>query len=71
MEQADLDAHPGFADVFAVIPRQGIVTFEMCRDIEKDHASRGMSLARTRGILKRVSPYHRILELDSVKFWQT
>ena len=71
VEQADLDAHPGFADVFAAIPRQGIATFEMCRDIEKDHASRGMSLARTRGILKRVSPYHRILELDSVKFWQT
>ena len=71
VEQADLDAHPGFADVFAAIPRQGIATFEMCRDIEKGHASRGMSLARNRGILKRISPYHRILQLDSVKFWQT
>ena len=71
VEQSDLDAHPGFADVFAVIPRQGIATFEMCRDIEKDHASRGMSLARNRGILKRISPHSRILKLKSVKFWQT
>ena len=70
-EQSDLDAHPRYAGILAPVPPQGHVTSELFRHAEKDRASRGIACACSLGILKRVSPHARILQLDSMRFWCT
>ena len=71
VEQSDLDAHPGYADMLALVPPQGHATSELFRHSGKDRASKGIACACSLGILKRVSPHARILQLDSVRFWCT
>ncbi len=71
VEQSDLDAHPGYADMLALVPPRGHATSELFRHAGKDRASKGIACACSLGILKRVSPHARILQLDSVRFWCT
>ena len=71
VEQSDLDACPKLSDVLKMIPPGGRVTFERFRCFGKSHAGRGLAHACAVGILKRVSPHERVLELESVKFWCT
>ena len=68
---ADLDARPGIAGVLKMIPPRGYVTFEQFKHVGKDRAGRGVAHARAIGVLERVPPHERILNLDSVKFWCT
>ncbi len=69
--QTDLDARPRFAKVLKLIPPRGCVTFERFRHLEKDVASKGITYARSVGILERISPHDRVLKLGSVRFWLT
>ncbi len=71
VEQSDLDAHPRYADMLALVPPRGHATSELFRHAGKDRASKGIACACSLGILKRVSPHARILQLDSVRFWCT
>ena len=71
VEPADLDTSPGIAEVLGMIPHEGYVTFEHFKSAGKSKAENGIRYARSHKILQRVSPYGRVLELDSVKFWCT
>ena len=71
VEPADLDTHARFVKVLKAIPPDGYVTFEQFRRFEKNHAVGGIGHACLRGILRRASPYERILKLNSVQFWCT
>ena len=71
VESADFDGPARFAKILKALPKQGYVTCEMLRHIDKTSTNRYMSYACSKGILKRVSPYERVLKLDSVKFWVT
>ena len=68
---ADLDTRPRFVEVLKLIPSQGHVTSELFRHLGKSRASKGITHACSRGILKRISPHDQILGLNSVKFWLT
>ena len=68
---ADLDAPPSIAEVMKLIPQSGTVTFEAFRHLGKDRATRGLGHARKVGVLGRISPNDRIMNLESVKFWLT
>ena len=67
----DLEAHPKFADVLELIPSDGHVTFEVFRRVGADHATYGVARACSIGVLKRMPPHWRIMDLESVKFWAT
>ena len=69
VKQADLNTYLGIAEVLTMIPSDGYVTFEYFKDAGK--AESGIRYARFNGILQRISPYERVLELDSVRFWCT
>ena len=69
VEPGDLATHPKLAEVLARIPPDGYVTFEMFLRVGRSTASRGLAHACTIGVLKRVSPYERILKQNNVKFW--
>ena len=68
---ADLDAPSSIAEVMKLIPQSGTVTFEAFRHLGKDRATRGLGHARKVGVLGRISPNDRIMNLESVKFWLT
>ena len=68
---ADLHTCSTYAEILKSLPSHGYVTFEMFRHIDKTGSTRCMAYACSRGILKRISPHERILQLDSVKFWVT
>ena len=71
VEQADLNTQPNVIEVLKSIPPDGYVTFEWFKRFRKGRVSRGLAHACSRGILRRVSPYERVMMLDSVKFWCT
>ena len=68
---ADLKTGNRFAKVLEMIPPDGYVTFGHFKNIETTLASKGVAHACSCGILKRVSPYERVLNMSSVKFWST
>ena len=68
---ADFNGPPRFVKILKALPKQGYVTCEMLKHIDKTSTNRYMSYACSKGILKRVSPYERVLKLNSVKFWVT
>ena len=70
VDQADLDARPNLSGVLGMIPPRGFVRFGRFRHLGMRHASKGLAYARSRGILKLVSPYKRILRLGTVEFWR-
>ena len=71
VEQSDLNAPPSIAQVLRMIPPEGCVTFKHFKDAGKGRAVIGIRHACSNGILERISPYERVLGLDSVKFWCT
>ena len=68
---ADLDANPRFAEVLKMIPSGRYVTRNHFNNLETNRVYRGLTHACSCGILKRVSPYDRVLKMESVKFWCT
>ena len=68
---ADLKTGNRFAKVLEMIPPDGYMTFGHFKNIEATLASKGVAHACSCGILKRVSPYERVLSMNSVKFWST
>ena len=68
---ADLDANPRFVEVLKMIPSGRYVTRNHFNNLETNRAHRGLACACSCGILKRISPYDRVLKLKSVKFWCT
>ena len=71
VEPADLVAPSRIVEILRMIPPDGYVTFEHFKTTGKDRAARGIVHACSIGILDRVSPCERVLNLDSVKFWRT
>lgn len=71
VEPGDLDGYPKIVDILKTTKPQECVTSEMFRHLGKDHAAHGLVRACSKGVLKRISPYEKILGLDSVKFWCT
>ena len=69
--RADLDAPPSIAQILRMIPPDGCITFGHFTSADKNLVGSGIRHARSNGILERISPYERILGLDSVKFWCT
>ena len=54
-----------------MIPQDGYVTFDHFKQPGKPAPGAGLARARALEIIKRVSPYERIMNLDTVRFWLT
>ena len=70
VEPADI-TQPRFAGILKMIPPRGRITFEMFRHVGGKRACHAVAHACAVGILRRVSPYERVMNLASVKFWCT
>ena len=67
----DLIKHPSFVELLKTIPSDGHVARDHFKNIEKFRITDGLRYACSVGILKRISPYERVSNLESVKFWCT
>ena len=65
---ADFIKHPSFVELLKTIPSDGHVARDHFKNIEKFRITDGLRYACSIGILKRVSPYERVSNLESVKF---
>ena len=68
---ADLNVSPRFVEILNMIPPEGYVTRDHFKGIEKNRVNRCLTYAFSSGILKKILPYERIVNLESVKFWCT
>ena len=68
---ADLDVGPRFVEILRMIPPEGYVTRDHFKGIEKNRVNKCLTYAFSSGILKKVLPYERVVNLESVKFWCT
>ena len=71
VKPADLVKRPSFVGLLNIIPSDGYVTRDHFRDIEEYRITNGLGYACSIGILKMVSPFETIADMESVKFWCT
>ena len=71
VKPADLDKRPSFVGLLNIIPSDGYVTRDHFSNIEEYRITNGLVYACSIGILKRVSPFETIADMESVKFWCT
>ena len=68
---ADLNTSPMLVEVLRMIPSEGYVKRDHFENMGAGRASKGLAHACSKGILRRVSPHERVMEMESVRFWCT
>ena len=68
---ADLNTSPMLVEVLRMIPSEGYVKCDHFKSMGTGRASKGLTHARSKGMLRRVSPHERVMKMESVRFWCT